>query len=172
MVTGTGFVALWLRYGLAAQTVIISVYLSIFLLIVVLDIMHRWVPNALLFPTAMLALAVSLLTAHPSLTSALLGGLAGFVWFYLMAIIYRGALGAGDVKLAGLIGLMIGFPGVLMALAIGISMGGSVAAFLLMSGQKTRKSYMPYAPFLVAGALLKLIFGKQITSRLASLYGW
>ncbi|MFQ5341889.1 MAG: prepilin peptidase [Anaerolineae bacterium] len=171
LVGGAGFAGLWVKYGVSVHTIIISGYFSVFLLIFALDITYRWVPNALLWPTAALVLTVSVLTRQPPLVRALLGGIVGFVWFYLIAIAYRGALGAGDVKLAALIGLMTGFPGVVTALTLGILFGGSSAALLLISGQKTRKSYIPYAPFLVTGALLTLVFGAQLTS-LSSLSGW
>lgn len=158
LVGGAGFAALWLKFGPSSQTVVFSVYFSLFLLILVLDIMHRWVPNALLLPAAVLALAISMITNHPPVPNALLGGAIGFLLFYLIAVAYRGALGGGDVKLAGLIGLMTGFPGVLVALTTGILIGGGVAALLLISGKKTRKSYIPYAPFLVIGAMFALIW--------------
>lgn len=170
--TGAGFAASWAEYGTSPQTVIMSTYFGIFLLILVLDITHRWIPNVLLLPAAVLALVISVLTGHPPLDKALLGGTAGFLWFYLMAVAYRGALGAGDVKLAGLIGLMTGFPGVFVALTIGIVIGGVTAALLLVFGWKTPKSYIPYAPFLVAGALVTLVFGTQILSQFARLSGW
>jgi len=169
---GAGFAGLWVMYGASVQTIVISGYFSVFLLIFALDITYRWVPNALLWPTAVLVLTVSVLTGQPPLVRALLGGVVGFVWFYLIAIAYRGALGAGDVKLAALIGLMTGFPGVVTALTLGILFGGSSAALLLISGQKTRKSYIPYAPFLVTGALLTLVFGAQLSLGLSGLSGW
>ncbi len=172
VVSGAGFVGLWVKYGASVQTIIISGYFSVFLLIFVLDIAYRWVPNALLLPTAVLVLSVSVLTGQPPLVRALLGGVVGFVWFYLIAIAYRGALGAGDVKLAGLIGLMTGFPGVVTALTLGILVGGGSAALLLISGRTTRKSYIPYAPFLITGALLTLVFGTQLTPQLSSFSGW
>lgn len=172
IVAGVGFAGLWAMYGPSVRTAVISVYFSIFLLIFVLDIAHRWVPNALVLPTAGLVLIVSGVTGHPPLRSTLVGGIVGFVWFYLIAIAYRGALGAGDVKLAGLIGLMTGFPNVVMALGLGILVGGVVAALLLVSGKKQRKSHIPYAPFLVAGALCTLLFETQLTAGLSSMYGW
>lgn len=170
--TGAGFAILWLRFGPSWQTVLISVYFSVFVLIFALDIAQRWVPNVLLLPAAILALLASALSGRPPLSSALLGGAVGFMWFYLIAMAYRGALGAGDVKLAGLIGLVTGFPGVLMALAVGILVGGGVAGLLLVSGKKRRKSYIPYAPFLVSGAVYTLVFGAQHMPVFSSLVGW
>jgi leader peptidase (prepilin peptidase)/N-methyltransferase len=172
VLTAAGMVILWLRYGPSVRLVIISAYFCVFVLIFVLDIAYRWVPNLLLFPTAIFALAASLLTGHPSLGAALLGGTVGFLGFYLVAIAYRGAMGAGDVKLAGVIGLMTGFPDVLTALTIGVVMGGIIAGLLLISGKTTRKAYIPYAPFLVSGALVTLIFGKQAVAQFVRLSGW
>ena len=172
IVAGVGFAGLWAMYGPSLQMAIISAYFSIFLLIFVLDIAHRWVPNALILPTAGLVLIVSVVTGRPPLTSTLVGGAVGFAWFFLIAIAYRGALGAGDVKLAGLIGLMTGFPNVIMALTLGILVGGVAAALLLLSGKKARRSYIPYAPFLVTGALCTLLFGAQFLSGLSSMSGW
>ncbi len=169
--SGAGFAGLWLRYGPSLPTLIVSAYFSVFLLILVLDLAYRWVPNMLLIPTTVFVLIVSTLTGQPSLLNSLAGGMTGFAWFYLIATAYRGALGAGDVKLAGVIGLITGFPGVLTALTIGILTGGIVAAVLLLSGRVTRKSYIPYAPFLVAGALVSLVFGTQISEGFASISG-
>lgn len=165
---GAAFGMLWLRYGPSVHTLIVSAYFSTFLLIFALDLIYRWVPNVLLLPAAIFALAVSALTGHPSFGNTLLGGVTGFVWFCLIALASRGGLGAGDVKLAGLIGLITGFPGVLVALSIGILAGGVIAALLLLTGQTTRKSYIPYAPFLITGAIVMLVFGDQISARLIS----
>lgn len=170
--TGVGFAGLWLRCGPTAQTLVTSAYFSVFLLILVIDVAHRWIPNLLLWPLTVFALGVSVLTGDPPLLRALLGGVVGFGWFFLMAIAYRGAMGAGDVKLAGLIGLATGFPNVLAALTVGIVIGGAAAAVLLISGRKSRKSYIPYAPFLVTGALIVLVFGTTFASRFGQLAGW
>ncbi len=80
---------------------------------------------SMLAPAAVVALLASLLPGPPSLLSAVVGGAAGFGLFFLIAIIGRGKMGAGDVKLAGVIGLMIGFPAAITALVIGIFLGGA-----------------------------------------------
>jgi len=162
LATGLLYVALWERYGPSVELVVVSVHTAVFLLIFVIDLVHRWVPNVLLAWGALLALAVSVLTREPPLSSALLGGVIGFTWFYLIALAYPKGLGAGDVKLAGLVGLVTGFPGVVTALMSGILLGGIVAGGLLVTRRIHRKSYIPYAPFLVTGAWLNLVFGTQL----------
>ena len=66
----------------------------------------------------------------------------------------RGALGAGDTKLALLIGAMAGMPGVFNALFFGVALGGLGALFYLTVLRRGRKEFMPYGPYLAAGAII------------------
>ena len=65
-------------------------------------------------------------------------------------------MGFGDVKLAGVIGLMLGYPFVVPALMVGIILGGLAALALLITRKAERKSYIAYAPYLALGALVVL----------------
>jgi prepilin signal peptidase PulO-like enzyme (type II secretory pathway) len=107
-------------------------------------------------PAAGLALAASFVPGLPGPASALVGGLAGFGLFIALALLGRGAMGMGDVKLAGVIGLMLGYPAGLQALAVGILMGGLAAVGMLLARRVKRKSYIAYAPYLSLGALVVL----------------
>jgi leader peptidase (prepilin peptidase)/N-methyltransferase len=151
------FLLAWRSFGEDPLALAILWFYAAFLLaVLVIDLEQRRVLNVMLLPGAILALGFSLLPGTPSLGHALLGGLIGFGFFLLIALVGRGAMGAGDVKLAGLIGMMTGFPNVISALVIGIVFGGIAALALLISRRATRKSTMAYAPYLALGALLTL----------------
>ncbi len=156
------FGILWQRYGPSWQLIWTSVYASLFLLIAVIDLEHRLVLNGVILPSIILALVASWLSAGPPLSSALTGGAIGFSLFAAIAAAWPGAMGGGDVKLAALIGLVTGFPQVLVALTSGILAGGIAAAFLLITRIMGRRSYLPYAPFLILGALVGLLYGTDI----------
>lgn len=126
------------------------------LTVLVIDLEQRRVLNVMLGPAALVVLALSFAPGTPAPLSALLGGAVGFGLFLLLALVGRGALGAGDVKLAGVIGLMTGFPHVINALLLGVVLGGAAALALLLSRRATRKSTMAYAPYLALGAILTL----------------
>ncbi len=68
----------------------------------------------------------------------------------------------GDVVLAGLLGLMVGFPLVFIALFLSILAGGIVAAALLISRRKKRREMMPFGPFLCLGGMVTLLWGKEL----------
>ena len=102
-------------------------------------------------------MAASFAPGMPGPEKALLGGAVGLGAFLALALVGRGALGAGDVKLAGVIGLMTGYPEVLSTLALGIVLGGVAALWLLLARRVSRQSYMAYAPYLAIGALIMLL---------------
>jgi leader peptidase (prepilin peptidase)/N-methyltransferase len=98
----------------------------------------------------------------PGLAPAVLGGAVGFLSFLVIAAAYPGGLGMGDVKLVGLIGLMVGFPGVIVGLVVGVVCGGVAILLLLATRRVGLKSYVPYAPFLSVGGLVALVYGGEI----------
>ncbi|MEZ4864553.1 MAG: A24 family peptidase [Caldilineaceae bacterium] len=135
----------------------IGCFYALFLLIVlVIDYEQRRVLNKLLLPVSIVVLLLSLVPGTPTPVQALLGGLTGFGLFLFLALLRRGGMGAGDVKLAGVIGLMTGYPDVMTALTIGALLGGVAALVLLVSRRAGRKATMAYAPYLALGTLITL----------------
>ena len=137
-------------------------YACVFLLIVVIDLEHHLILNVVVVPAIVVALAASVLIGKPTLLSAVIGGAVGFGFFGVVALVGRGAMGAGDVKLAAFLGAATGFPNIVTALIFGVFAGGLVALILVISGVKTMKSYIPYGPFLVFGGALVIFFGPLV----------
>lgn len=142
----------WARFSLC----------EVLLLIAVIDLEHRLVPNLLVAAGLVLSLLFSALHVQPTIRSAFIGAAVAGVSFIVIAVLGRGALGPGDVKLAVLIGTVTGFPEVIQALVLGILLGGLAAAILLATRVRGRKQFIPYAPYLVAGCLSTMLFGQQI----------
>ena len=89
--------------------------------------------------------------------------LAGF--FGLQFLVSRGKwIGGGDIHFGALIGLMIGWPASLAALALAYLLGGVVGVYLLLAKKKTLKSQMPLGTFLSVGAIAALLWGEVIIS--------
>ena len=94
--------------------------------------------------------------------NAALGGAAGFVIFLLIALVSRGGMGWGDVKLAALIGLATGFPLVFVAIIMAAILGGIVAVALLVAKKRGRREMIPFGPFLALAAMVTLLWGSNI----------
>jgi len=138
----------------AVAIVLAVIYAALLLTILVIDLEQRRVLNVMLGPAAVGVALCSLFAPPPTPWMALAGGLVGFAIFLAIGIVGRGAMGGGDVKLMGLVGLMVGYPAIFAAMIYGILLGGAAALFLLVTRRGTRKSTFAYAPWLALGALI------------------
>jgi leader peptidase (prepilin peptidase)/N-methyltransferase len=150
------------EYGLTGYTLLLSVYMAILILVTVIDLEHRLVLNRLILPAILLALIAGFFTPGLNWKQVLVGGLIGFGLFYIVAMIYPGGMGAGDVKLAAFIGLITGFPDIFVAIVVTIFAGGFVSLFLVLTRIRSRRDYIPYGPFLVIGGVFALLWGEPI----------
>ncbi len=99
------------------------------------------------------------------LVRALLAAAALFAFFFALAFAYPDGMGFGDVKLAGLLGLVLGYLSwwaVLIGAFTGFLLGALVGGVLLASGRGGRKTALPFGPFLIAGTLVAVFAGSTI----------
>jgi leader peptidase (prepilin peptidase)/N-methyltransferase len=144
-----------------------------------IDLETRRLPNILVlpsYPVIAVALAASCLWTHDwnALLRAGVGGAALFAFFLLIALVVPRSMGMGDVKLSGLIGMVLGYLsyGVLIIGAFaGFLLGAIVGLIVIGSGKGTRKSALPFGPFMIAGALLAIFFGQWLVDLYTQLTG-
>lgn len=166
LATGLIFLGSYLYFGLNPDLAIALFYFSILLVIFVIDLEHQLILNVLVYPAAVAAVIISLLASGyepvPSIGSALIGAGAGLVLFLIIAIVSRGGMGFGDVKMAGLMGLMLGFPVNLVAIFIAVVSGGLVALAALVLKRKDRRQAIAFGPFLALGTMAAFLWGASI----------
>lgn len=96
---------------------------------------------------------------------ALFGGVALFLFYYLIRLISPRGMGGGDVKLAGLVGTVLGWFG-WGALAFGafaaFLLGGIFGGILLLTGRARRRSAIPFGPWIIAGAWVGIVVGEPV----------
>jgi prepilin signal peptidase PulO-like enzyme (type II secretory pathway) len=126
------------------------------------DLERRIVPDRVVLPAAIAVLGLRTV-ADPSPEWAL-GALATAGVLFLVVLAYPGGMGMGDVKLALLIGAMLGrFAYVAVMLALLLAFVPSVV-LLARHGARARKFAIPFAPFLAAGAVIALFVGQRLFS--------
>jgi len=173
--TALAFGFFWLRYGPSVQLLLVSLYSCLLFLIFVIDLEHRLILRVVVYPAILLALVGSWLYPGLGLTRAVVGGAAAFAFFYLVAVLgrlvfRRTAMGGGDANLAALVGVITGFPEVILALLVTVCLGGLVSLVLVLTGKKRLQSYIPYGVFLAAAGLIVLVFGREIIHWYFGLY--
>ncbi len=147
----------WSGHPTWPQTVSVLVVTALLVAITLVDLAVRRIPNQLVLTLFIWAVIQSLWTGRPSLPALAVGALVGGGLFLVIAIVGRGAMGMGDVKLAFALGAVLGYPAVLSALLTGIIAGGLAALILIVTRRIGRKDYMAYGPYLALGALLILL---------------
>lgn len=147
------------RFGLGAEGLVGVFFVAVLALLAIKDLEVRRVPNIIVLPaTAAVLVAVATLRPH-HLLEAIIAGAAAAAFLLAPSLIARGAVGMGDVKLALLLGVALG-RGVALALFVGC-LAASVAAIVLLvrHGSAARKTAVPFAPFLVFGAIAAIALG-------------
>jgi len=141
------------------QGIVFTAFLLVF---AIRDIQTRLISNKLL----LIAGAVTIIWLYftGSVLSGLFGGCVGFSLFSVLYLLSREKIGAGEVKLAGLIGLMTGFPLVLLALLLALLTGSLVVGVLLALKRVKTIDSIPYAPFLCSGGIITLWAGRWLIS--------
>jgi len=132
------------------------------LLIVVSFIDYRYflIPNKVIIVGFVLGFLSHLVFPTITWQNIVLGFLAGGGVLWLLAILSKGGLGGGDIKLAALIGFYLGWRKVLIALFLGALTGSVVGLVLIISKKITSKDPLPFGPFLSFGVFLNILFSR------------
>jgi leader peptidase (prepilin peptidase)/N-methyltransferase len=128
-----------------------------------IDLEHRIIPNALTALGAVIAVAIGTALDPSGEPERLIAGVAAGGFLLAAALAYPGGMGMGDVKLATVVGLLLGrraAPAVLVALLAGVLVGAVIIA--RKGAREGRKTAVPFGPFLALGALVALFAGQQL----------
>jgi leader peptidase (prepilin peptidase) / N-methyltransferase len=150
----------------SAATVALSIVLILLVVpIALIDFEYRIIPNKLTGLGAVLALAVGLALDPAGEPTRLIAGGAAGGFLLLAALAYPGGMGMGDVKLAAVMGLLLGSavaPALLIALVAGVGLG--VVVIARKGAQVGRKTAVPFGPFLALGAVAAVFIGPQLVN--------
>ncbi len=133
----------------------------VLLLIFVIDLEHHLILDVVTYPSMAVLLALGLMVNHRTLFfmvvgAVVAGGLFGGLYLAARLLYHTDALGLGDVKLAVLIGLLIGWPQIISALFYGSLAGAAAGMLLLIARKADRQTMIPLGTGLSLGAFLAL----------------
>jgi leader peptidase (prepilin peptidase) / N-methyltransferase len=186
LLTGLLFALTIFQFGLTWHTGILWAFLAALVIVTFIDLEHQIVPDVITLPGVAVGLTWSVFAAlllsgghgtppsfsPPAPLDALLGTLVGGGILYLVAVLSRGGMGGGDIKLTAMVGAFLGWRAALLTIFLGTLSGSVIALLLLASGKKSRKDPMPFGPFLVLGAILALFWGDEIIASYFRLVRW
>ena len=175
--TGVLFVLVFnlLRSDLLGRSdLLISGFVIIPFLIVIFvyDLKHYIIPDKVIYPAIGITLIYHFLRSDLLGRSDLLISAFGAAAFFLaIVLVSRGKwMGVGDIKLAFLMGLLLGWPNIFLALFLAFTAGAVIGIGLILFGRKSLKSEVPFGPFLVSGTVMALFWGEPIINWYLGLY--
>jgi leader peptidase (prepilin peptidase) / N-methyltransferase len=165
------------RLGLVWELPAYLYLAAIAVALTLIDLDVRRLPNAIVLPSYVVGAALLLLPAvaageWDAYLRALLGALALFALYFALAFAYPAGMGFGDVKLAGVLGLYLGWLGwgeLAVGAFLGFLLGGAWGVALLVARRASRKSAIPFGPFMLGGALVAVFVGGSVSQAYVNL---
>ncbi|MCK4520855.1 prepilin peptidase [Candidatus Parcubacteria bacterium] len=151
---------------------------SFLIVIFVYDLKHYIIPDKVIFPAIAIVFLYKLfeilnlefvsdfgfrISDFKPLLYSLGIAFAASAFFLTIVLVTRGkGMGIGDIKLAFLMGLLLGWPNIFVALFLAFLIGAIIGIGLILARKKTLKSEVPFGPFLVTGTFIAMFYGNQI----------
>lgn len=164
LINAAAWVFVSLRFGLTPESLIYCAFASVLLIAAMIDIDTLLVPPSLtVFILVLGAVSLFVLRDMP-FYERLIGLAVGGLPFLLVAVVTRGGMGGGDIKLMAVCGLVLGWRLILLSLLVSVVAGGVYAAVLLLTKRSKKGAEMPLVPFLSGGMFVCLLWGERLLS--------
>ncbi|OQB15545.1 MAG: Type 4 prepilin-like proteins leader peptide-processing enzyme [Firmicutes bacterium ADurb.Bin193] len=168
LTSGVLFVIVFLRFGLSWETIYFAFLSSLLLFIAVVDGENGIIPDGALAIAFVGGLAFNIYRGN--ILNYIIGFFAASLILYIIALISKGGLGGGDIKMMAAFGFCIGWQNIIMALFIASLIGSAVAVWLMAVKRVGRKYAVPFAPFLSAGIFISALFGERLLTWYVGLF--
>jgi len=162
LLTGLLFAAAYAHTGLTALLLKQLFLIAVLIVVSLIDLKYLIIPDRVIVFSLVMGILLNLIARDLSLLSAILGFSATAAFLLVPALIYRGGMGGGDIKLAALIGFFLGWPNGLLAVFLGCLLGAVTGLTLVLTGLKGRKDAIPFGPYLALGTLPAMFFGDKL----------
>ncbi|WP_108669437.1 prepilin peptidase [Peribacillus acanthi] len=156
------FVLAFYKIGFNWELLTAWTFISLLIIIIVSDIAYMLIPDKiLLFFLPLLIIERIWLPLNPWWDS-IVGAFFGFGLLFFIAVISKGGMGGGDIKLYFLIGIVLGFKFTLLSFFIATFIGAIYGLGIIMVGKFKKRQPIPFGPFIVVGSLMAYFYGERI----------
>lgn len=151
-----------------ALFILLGIHLFALIFTFFYDLLYYEISDVILIPAIVIALLQTVLppnTIFPTLLQGLIGASIPLIIFMLQIVLSKGKwLGLGDLRIGLYMGLLLGIEKTVLALIITYMLGALIAIILLVSKKATKKTPLPFGPFLVSGTIIALFLGDIIVN--------
>ena len=160
--TGLLFMLAFYTYGFTGELFVALTLISLLVIIFVSDFVYMVIPDkVLLFFIPLIVIERIFIPLHPW-WDPLVGAVVGFSLLFLIALISKGGMGGGDIKLFFVLGLALGLKLTLLAFFLATLVGAVYGVIGMIVGRFKKRQQIPFGPFIAIGALLSYFYGNSI----------
>ena len=166
LIMGGMFVLTALLVG-SCKPILIFYLLVVFAFVVLAfyDFLHKEIPDEIVLPAFVVSFLVLWLNGTYPITNLAIGVGIPVVFFGILFFGSKGKwLGGGDIRIGAFMGALLGWPFILLGLFLGYLTGAVFSLIGLLSKRLTRKSQIPFAPFLLIGTYITMFWGQSIVN--------
>jgi leader peptidase (prepilin peptidase)/N-methyltransferase len=159
--TGIAFgLAMW-KFGLHWRVLVAWAFIAAMIAVAFIDYDHMIIPNKIVLPGALIGLAASVALDPHDWWVYLVSAAGAAVFIFVLIMVWPGGMGPGDMKMALFMGAVLG-PGVIVGMFAGFFFGSVVGIYLIVVKKRSRKTRVPFGPFLALGSIVAIFFGGTI----------
>ncbi|RCW50508.1 A24 family peptidase [Halanaerobium sp. MA284_MarDTE_T2] len=170
LLTGFFFLFTYLKLGISVELFIMFLLISALIVISFIDYKYMIIPNYITYPGIVIGFLSSIVLDYISIYDSLLGIFIPSLLLLLVAFIFKGGMGMGDVKLAAMLGAFLGFEFALAGIFVGSFLGSIIGLTMMALGMLDRKSRIPFGPFICIGTVIIIFFGDVLFDWYLSLF--
>jgi leader peptidase (prepilin peptidase)/N-methyltransferase len=145
------------RFGPTREGLLAAWALAVLSVLAVIDLEERLLPNRIVFPAILCAIAFQAVFFPDRLVECLVAGVVAGAVLLLPSLFQPGAVGMGDVKVTAFLGVVLGADVVVALLASSLLSAPVALSMLLVGGARARRTALPFGPFLALGAAIALL---------------
>lgn len=164
LVTGLLFALSYVAIGLEWELVIALLFVSLLVIITVSDLAYMLIPDKVLLPFALALFLLRLWVPLDPWWDSLLGAIVGFGVLFFIALVSKGGMGGGDIKLFFVLGLALGTVQTLVTLFLAALIGTVIGFISLKRAGQGRKTPIPFGPSIALSAIIVYFYGEKMIS--------
>ncbi|MFD1038121.1 prepilin peptidase [Virgibacillus byunsanensis] len=162
LTTGLLFAYSYVTIGLKIELIVALLLISMLVIIIVSDMTYMLIPNKVLLFFLPLFIIMRFIQPLDPWWTSIAGALVGIATIAIVIMISRGGMGAGDMKLFGVLGIVLGIDKVLLAFFLSCVIGALVGMILLVFKLINRKQPIPFGPYIVIATWITYFYGESI----------
>lgn len=170
LVTGLLFALAYYQLGFSLELIIAILFISMLVIITVSDLAYMLIPDKILLFFLIPLVVARVFSPLTPWWDSIAGAIIGFGVLFLIALVSKGGMGGGDIKLFFVIGIVLGLTNTLLTLFLASVIGTVVGIIFLRKAKKGRKTPIPFGPSIAMAATIAYFYGNSLVDWYLNLF--